>query len=54
MNVARVLVHQQRFERTQNGGEAGGEETLAQAENSFIRFNTNEGPIEVALDHRRL
>ena len=54
MNVARVFAPQQRLERAQNRGQAGSEETLSQASNAFVRFNADECPIEVSLDHRGL
>src|SRR5208337_4868026 len=54
MNVARVLAQQQRLERAQNRSEAGSEEAFTQPSQSFIRFDADECPIEIALDHRGL
>jgi hypothetical protein len=54
MNIAGVFANQERLKRTQNRREAGSEKTLAQASQSFIGFNANECPIEVAFNYRGL
>ena len=51
MNVARVFTQQQRLERAQDRGETGSEEALTQSSQSFIRFDADQCPIEIALDH---
>jgi hypothetical protein len=54
MNVAGVLTKKQRFEGTQNGCEAGCEETLTEADDCFVGFDVDKSPIEIPFDDRGL
>jgi hypothetical protein len=47
MNVAGVLTKKERFEGTQNGAEAGREETLTEADDCFVGFDVDKSPIEI-------
>ena len=47
-----IFPNQQRFERAQDGCQAGSEKAFAETSKAFIRFNTNECPIEITLNHR--
>ena len=52
MNVAGVLTKKERFEGTQNGAEAGREETLTEADDCFVGFDVDKSPIEIAFYNR--
>jgi hypothetical protein len=54
MNIARIFAQQQWLERAQNRSEAWGEEAFTEPSQSFMRFDADECPIEIALDHRDL
>jgi hypothetical protein len=54
VNVARILAHQERFERAQNRSKSGSEEAFSESGNGFVGLYANEGPIEISFHDRGL
>jgi hypothetical protein len=50
MDIARILVQKERFESTQDRSETGSKEAFPPSLNSFIRLDSNKGPIEIPVD----